>query len=329
MVRTLAASEPSTPATPAPTVQTPDAAAAKAAAKQNAAEQVQKVTTLVAPVLADALAHDGRGSFGCIAVSPAVMMSESEALDLIRTELKTAGLDLYKGVALDNVMAPIPSRTRTFRNVETPVRPRQPLSLGGAEPLLRPAMLTSAEMGAAAARPVGQLKINGVWPDGTPLPLVSRGYVFDFGDKSRSIYIEYLSGSDHDAWMGYSLSTGYSFDYPALVRKITQSFEQRKSGSKAIVGVFFDPLVRAHLDYPGTAGLDNGSQAEMVWKERARADQAYEQSVQARARLRLRRQVQYFVEFLRREGLIQGPAVPDPNAAASPETSHAPDAAPH
>jgi hypothetical protein len=328
MVRTLAtAAEPPAPAAPAPTVQRPDSATAKAAAKQAAAEQVQKVTTLVAPVLADALAHDGRGSFGCVAVSPAVMMSESEALDLIQTELKAAGLDLEKGIALDNVMAPIPSRTRTFGNREAPVRPRQTLSLGAMEPVLRPAALTSSEMRAVAARPAGQLKIGRGWPDGTPPPLVSRGYVFDFGDKSRSIYIEYLSGSDHDAWMGYSLSTGYSFDYPALVRKITQSFEQRKSGSKAIVGVFFDPLARERLDFPDTTGLDR-NQSHMAFEEYQRAGQAYPQEAPARARLRLHRQVQHFIDFLRHEGLIQSPPV-DPNAAAGATASHAPDAPPH
>jgi len=69
--------------------------------------------TRVAPILAEALANDGRGSFGCVAVSAPVFLSENEALDLIQGELEKAGLKLHDMVSLDGVRVPAPSRANS------------------------------------------------------------------------------------------------------------------------------------------------------------------------------------------------------------------------
>ncbi len=71
------------------------------------AQKARKTAAVVAPMLEEALDHDGRGSFGCISVCPATFMPEDEALELIRTELEAAGLHLREGVELDDVMAPV------------------------------------------------------------------------------------------------------------------------------------------------------------------------------------------------------------------------------
>ena len=71
-----------------------------------------QVAGLVAPALADALKHDGRGAFGCVAVSPPSFLAEDEALDVIRTECAKAGLKLREGVVLDRVGTPVVDESR-------------------------------------------------------------------------------------------------------------------------------------------------------------------------------------------------------------------------
>lgn len=74
---------------------------------QAPARQVRRAATVIAPLLDEALAQDGRGSFGCVAVSPPVFLSENEALELIQTELEKAGLKLQDQVTVDGVEAPL------------------------------------------------------------------------------------------------------------------------------------------------------------------------------------------------------------------------------
>jgi hypothetical protein len=62
--------------------------------------------TRVAPMLEEALATDGRGSFGCVAVSSPVFLSENEAINLIEFELKKAGLKLREMARLDGLQVP-------------------------------------------------------------------------------------------------------------------------------------------------------------------------------------------------------------------------------
>ena len=81
---------------------TPDASMEK----RDVVRRVQKATAVVAPILDEALAYDGRGTFGCEASEPAQFLAEDEALDLIREELEAAGLHLKIEAQLDSVMAP-------------------------------------------------------------------------------------------------------------------------------------------------------------------------------------------------------------------------------
>jgi hypothetical protein len=86
------------------------------AAKPEAEQDLKQAMTVVAPLLDEALEHDGRGSFGCVSVCPATFMPEDEALDLIRTELEAAGLHLKEGVELENVPGPIREPSSAWGN---------------------------------------------------------------------------------------------------------------------------------------------------------------------------------------------------------------------
>jgi len=77
---------------------------AQAAAKNISAFPV----TRVAPILEEALANDGRGSFGCVAVSSPIFLPEHEAVELIRSELERAGLVLRTNVVLEGLNVPGP-----------------------------------------------------------------------------------------------------------------------------------------------------------------------------------------------------------------------------
>jgi len=69
--------------------------------------QVKQVAAVVAPLLDEALANDGRGAFGCIAINPPSFLSEDEALELIQGELNAVGLRLVYGATLDGVPTPV------------------------------------------------------------------------------------------------------------------------------------------------------------------------------------------------------------------------------
>ena len=322
MFKTLiAGAETSVPAdTNAPVTQTPDHAG-RVADTNDAVQQVQKATTIVAPVLAEALAYDGRGSFGCVAVSPPMILSEAEALDLIQKELKAAGLDIQQGVGLDQVMAPALGRSGFTRRTGLEQRPR----LGSGQVVVRPAISTSNSSEFMAVRPAGKLSAHPPW--GEPSELVSRQYVFDFADKGRSIFIEYLCTRDHDAWMGREMSTAYSYDFPALARKVSDAFGKRQSDRKTIFGVFFDPLAGVRLQGPDITDLDR-AQGRMVQEEYRRAEKEASQHLHEKAREKLCRQVRHFIEFLRQEGLIKAAQPETARDRSKGQETHAPDAAP-
>ena len=88
------------------------------AGKRDADRQVVRAipATRIAPMLEEALANDGRGAFGCVALSAPVFLSENEALELILSELEKAGLKLRDIVAVDGLQVP-ESRTQLFANL--------------------------------------------------------------------------------------------------------------------------------------------------------------------------------------------------------------------
>lgn len=70
----------------------------------------------VAPILQAALENDGRGSFGCVCVSPPEFFSEEEALTLIRSKLAAAGVKLSKSkLKIGDVKCPEINQFGSFR----------------------------------------------------------------------------------------------------------------------------------------------------------------------------------------------------------------------
>lgn len=97
---------PSAPTTVAPTPKT---------VKDKPAEAAAQTVTDVCPLLPVAVAGEGRGGFGCVAVNPPVMLSEGEALEIIEREFAKRGIALRDCPELDGV--DLPSRPNGRRKV--------------------------------------------------------------------------------------------------------------------------------------------------------------------------------------------------------------------
>ena len=224
-----------------------------------AAVTAGKIATAVAPFLEEAMAFDGRGSFGCVAMNPPVFLSENEALELIQTELERAGLRLKDGMELEGVEAPVqPARAASARKV----------TLG-----------------------------------------VTR-YLFDLGDEEKSVAVEYFSGRDYVKWDAAGMTLAQSYDFPKLMAQVAESLGKRTEGRPVTVGLFFDPLAKGWNGRRGTAtapGLSEeqaaflekqaGGQWRLSWQERQAAATEL-------ARVKLRKQVLHFIDYLRREGVL-------------------------
>ena len=116
----MAHAEPSPVAAPAETMQTPINQAPSPAHKQTAVKQTKRIATAVAPLLSEALEHDGRGTFGCVANNPPCFLSENEALELIQSELEKAGLKLRDGMTVEGLEAPVKMKPDTKRSQREP-----------------------------------------------------------------------------------------------------------------------------------------------------------------------------------------------------------------
>jgi hypothetical protein len=271
MAKTLMAGADATPARPStPAPQSQDQSS-KTSDTRDTATQTRKTTTLVAPVLAEALAHDGRGSYGCIAVNPPVFLSEAEAMELIHKELKAVGLELKHGVTLEGMQVPDTSRAGQFiqetlikdgKSVYQP-RPRE---------------------------------------DGPAL--IPGKFVFDLADAKRAVYIEYLSLKDYRAWMGRGMSTAQSCNFPSAVHKVSAALEKRHTKERTIFGVFFDPLATVSYSSPDTTGLTR-EQSRMVTQEHRRVRSEAKKNLHATAKEKLQEQVQHFITTLRQEGVLK------------------------
>ena len=69
--------------------------------------------TDVCPLAAVAVAGEGRGGFGCVAINPPVMLGEAEALEIIEKEFLARGVKLKDCPELDGVSLPsAPERKR-------------------------------------------------------------------------------------------------------------------------------------------------------------------------------------------------------------------------
>ena len=92
----------------APSVEVP-----KRGAKAVRHEVDEAPSTDVCPLAAVAVAGEGRGGFGCVAINPPVMLGEAEALEIIEKEFLARGVKLKDCPELDGVALPsAPERKR-------------------------------------------------------------------------------------------------------------------------------------------------------------------------------------------------------------------------
>jgi hypothetical protein len=104
----------SAPPPEVPALDAERAADAEAAARAEEAREVYPI--VVGPILRQAMEEDGRGYFGCLAIDPPCVFSESEALDLIRQEFAKAGVDLLPDRELAGFASNRPDRDKEEEN---------------------------------------------------------------------------------------------------------------------------------------------------------------------------------------------------------------------
>ena len=228
------------------------------------AAEIQKTGAVVAPILDEALARDGRGAFGCIVINPPSFLAEDEALELIRTELESAGLQLQDDAVLENMTAPT-------------------------GPDMSQQVTTNED---------GSICISSAW--GKPPVLGQRPVRFDWADTNRAVYIEYLGQRDYREWEEASASSVDSYDFTKLAGRVAEAYGKYPADRRTVFGIFFDPMADEGVEQPQITGLS--PEEGRVLKNETR--QASAEAKDARGRDKLRRQVRHFIEFLKQEGLV-------------------------
>lgn len=224
----------------------------------------------VAPLLAEALAQDGRGAFGCVAVNPPSFLSEDEAMELIRKELEAVGLRLEEGLALPDVEMPVEDH-------ENPIE------------------TSEGEDGSVTIT-------RSTRQDKTRRRFVPTTCPFDFADAGKGVYIEFLTARDHHRWAGRSGSTAQSYHFPEVALTVTRSLQKRRSEKQAVFGVFFDPLAGVD-DAVRVQGL-TAEQSRLLMEESMRFEVQDRAGLQAKGMEKLRAQVRHFIAFLRDKGVV-------------------------
>ena len=226
--------------------------------KDQSNEEIKRTSSLVAPILQEALDLDGRGSFGCVAMNPPVFLAEDEAVELIKRELEKAGLKLSYEVILKDV-----------------------------------------------PQPTAEMKYNYKQRQYSKPELSKRCYEFDLVDQDKSIYIEYLSKNDYRKWFP-TRSTADSYNFPQSATLLADSFKMHDSETPKIFGVFFDPLAYVDRRYRDstTSGLSQ-EQIHLLEREEKRYKRKEELNIIEQAKFKLKRQIAYFIETLRKEGIIE------------------------
>jgi len=229
--------------------------------------------TRVAPMLEDALANDGRGGFGCMAISAPVFLSENEALDLIQAELEKAGLKLRDMVPVDGL--------------QMPAAEREVVKIEGNDwrEMFKPRMIN----------------------------LEAGTYMFDLGTADKSVVVKFLQKKDYEQWLAEtgSHSSYESFNLSWLATQVAGAFRQRETGDPVVIGLFFEPSTYPLMQLD-LRGLDDEQkflarkQSGNLWQTRNDESwQARHDATKERGREKLRAQVSHFVEYLKQEGVVE------------------------
>ena len=244
---------------------------------------------LVGPILEKALAEDGRGAFGCVAIDPPMMLSEADALDLIRQEFAKAGVRLLPAHELgERVLLPA-ERGR----------------------------LTSRDRREIATEPKAHTCEWGTyWKDPPAMTKDEHKWIFDLATKDGSLLVEYLSSTDSEAladentfqenpdgsfFIRMEWSSVTEYDFPRLADDLRVRFESRPSSTPVLVALFFDPLARTTgFDYSNIYYSKDPAQYQAAMEQLAHAREPLPQL----SREKLREQIRFFLDWARKEGKI-------------------------
>ena len=194
-------------APPAPAAVVPDAA-------KPSAEKREAPATDVCPLPPAALAGDGAGAFGCVAMNPPVMLPEAEALEIIEREFKKRGIDLVDAPVIDGVEAPV-----------SELKERQ----------------ENPHLVANIARKRNQ---------GLEKRRKKRKWTLDLGANDGATMVEYISVRDSRLWVRdpYAGSTASLITTRRAAELAVKGFGARKEGRTVKIGVFYDPMASAPKD---------------------------------------------------------------------------------
>ena len=264
------------PVADAPVVAVPDAA--KDGAKPSAVVAKTPVTD-VCPLPPTAIAGEGRGGFGCIAMNPPVILSEGEALEIIEREFKRHGIELVDSPLLEGAM--VPARGREAEK----------LMWRGNELY---DLIERKKKAGASEKELASLKWV-VYSEKTTnsdlqMPLVKREWRMDFGSSDGRVMVEYISADDEDLWLKSRVpKTGWcsvsSCDIRDAAERAVKGFAARTEGRPVTIGVFYDPLARAQDNE------DRGKGERLSWEE-------HKKRGRERAEAKLKAQIEAFFEHL-------------------------------
>lgn len=166
-------------------------------------EQTEK-KPLVAPIFDHG---NGRGSFGCMSISPPSFLSEEEAYQVIQEEGKKYGISFDKeGLNIENVRIP---ETKYFLKPEKQVEGNKSFRDKG---------------GVISSSKTGDLKLDGY-------------------DGVKKIGYEFISREDYYSWKVEEgiHSSVEDFDFLSTANLLRDGLE--KNNGEASIGVFYNPMV--------------------------------------------------------------------------------------
>ncbi len=218
---------------------------------------------IVAPIFQHG---EGRGATGCIVMSPPVFLSEEEALQVIREEMATGGVQLgtnqttLPGVIVERVVWPIPTASKLGTNK----------------------------------------------PAGPAFEIRSEPLKTDAADPQKKVSIEFVGQRDASFWDSerqkeegkWEWSTVQSYDLPRTAHYVADRVK-RDATNKVYFGTFYDPIAKSlkiSQQFPGLL-------AEKTSPGKPPPPGPWADA-KAESRRLLRLQVQDFLEWLQAQGAI-------------------------
>jgi len=242
--------------------------------------------------LEEALANDGKGSFGCMAVTAPVFLSENDAIELIQVELEKVGLNLKTGVTVDGLH--IPTTSPEIRSAKTKK----------SEDIMQKLVRSKDDNERSL--------LSTEWKKTFIADLVEGSYTFDLGTEDKSVVVKFLNVKEHQQWREdldeWRLSVE-SWDLAWLATHVRDAFAARNEGEPVVIGLFFDPMTYPDEKYRfdhrkyDSEDLEQWEKYRKQWWEidRVQGDKEAKEI----ATEKLRQQVLYFVEYLKKEGVIE------------------------